>query len=1031
MISNFDAYLRLYKWAREHNLTITINDQNIVYRFDNLEFMISSLKNKQLDLILDNLSNNQNYTYKVNSKTIDLILKLLDDRYFRYINLFEKDDGKHLADYYKNSYDKDYANENNQSLVEKELISLINSLREHSLNSNNYNQDKTIDIFDEQTDIAIMKSDENIDTLYSYQEHEFELISRQAVTIIYTNNLEDSPIELYLKCSVRLINSLKSARIFTFKDLFKLSPFEISKIRNLGNKSFRELYKNLSDLSEQLNTKTLAQLYSIEVQIDTPTYFNLYLAKIRELYGDETGFRKKKINEYALSTRVTNSLFRAKVYTIDILTTKDWTFFSHLKNFGSKSFTELRNFLYKHFVVKMDNDDILIKNQSPSYLINYDFVHSIDEENAHYSFSQMVQDNTYDKMMDYDIEVVGDLISIDENHQIYQDRFVCNDYELYSILKVLTTPLEIQINLEFTQIINTLKPNHRDILLMRLQGFTLEKIGQKYQITRERVRQICVKIARKAKESIQYKNILKYLRIISDGVMYCTKTHLERILDDKIEPFIWFFEALFDYELDVLFLNVSAKKEILQEIEILDNVINLKYFQENYHFLKHFEVVKTYVRKKYHVLQMYAFKNKPTYVELYTIVLKDKFEYMRISDESELNRFREYYFELFGDKGIFNKTSRSITAILQRLPGIDMRGRGEYHFMETKLNDELVLRLKNTIKENKSISFRGLLGIYKAELIKYEITNQFQLHSIIKKNIPDLYTNRDYVSISNIVSIDINTSVSNFIKKQTSAFSFSDIRKAIPDITELLLSNHIEESREAITIYNKKYLPSFLLKLEDSDKLQLSNVINHCLDNDGIITSQRLYIEILGEQFGHVIKQNSIDNAHFSYKFVRYFFGNEYMFEHNCIFYYDQPAMTQLEFLIQKFLVYNKISIKELVDFSNRHFITVQNMKALLDTFYNRGYMRLDEDLIIKTKYLQFPASFIYQIESLIEESLVGDILSTDEIETYDNFPKISINWNKHIFAHLIKNYGDKFYVIDVGNQYNSLSYQFKEKENE
>jgi len=1032
MINNYEAYYKIYQWAKEHKLTISISNNILIYELFGLEFMASRIKNKQLDLVLIDLNNNQSYCYLVNSKTIDLIINLLDERYCKYLGLSKKE---HINPSEDSSIDSQLSSKENavdkfEYNIVNEFNEIVQSLSEGINDSQNSSDDKT----PKNEPLQINHTGENInqdyDDLSGLQNLDFELVFQKAKLKIHSSNLCDLPIELYMKSTVRLMNALKRSNIFTFRDLFRLDLNEISRIRNLGYKSFKELINNLNDFSNQLDTQLIEQPENIDIQTDNPTYFDQYLTKIREMYSDQPAFQSKMISEYPLSPRVINALRRGKIQTMEQLATKDWMFFLHLNNFGRKSFKELRSFLYDHFDLNLDSITLETSNQISSFLINHELIQNIDQENAHYSLSQLIHETTYNKIKAYDIELISDLISLDNGHSFFKDKIICNNYEFYEMLKVLDTPLETRINLEFTEIVNSLKPLFRDILLMRSQGYTLEKIGQKHQLTRERIRQICEKIVRKANTKKQFNDIIRYLKIISEGRMYCTKTQLESILSQNLQIFIWYFGDSYDRDLDTLFLNNTIRNEVYQEISNLDSTIILKDFQDDYEFLEHHKILKTYIMNKYNILKEYAFKHKPTLVELYTIVLKEKFEYMRISDEIALAKFREYYFELFGDQDIFSKTSRSITAILQRLPGIDMHGRGEYRFTETKFNANLILMLNETIEKHGTISFRGLFELHKGELVQSGVTNQFQLHTIIKKNLPGLYTNRDNVSNTQFIYIDIDTSIHNFIMNQNATFTYAEIKKAIPDITELQLFTHIEQFRDAISMFNRKYMPSYLLVLEE-ERVKLSTLIERILINEGIITSQRLYLEILGEHFNQVIKVNQIDNAHYAYQFVRYFLNNEYTFGYNCIFFYNQTPIKQLDYLVQKFIGYNKIAIKDIYSYSNRNFINIQNMKTLLDSFYERGYMRLDDDIIINSKLLQFPTQLIVQLEDLIKESIVGDYLSTDEIDTYEKFPKISIPWNQHLLAHLIKRYGERYYVFDIGNQWNSLSYQFKEKENE
>lgn len=1032
MITNFDSYMEIINWAKINNLSISAKNDKIIYTFNDDEFMSSTLVNNQLDISLNDLRGNKGHKYVVNTKTISLLLDLIDEQFDtlkilhkkRLLNpLYRKPNNETMNKFFDgNSEEFTQNNRDELALLVESLITYhdeIDSAKEEFAKKKD-----TLELINKKDDFII-------DNYYNRLGVNLESVITNVNAKVSSLGLENAPYELYMKNSVRLMNSLKRAGIFTFKDLLSLKPSQIVKIRNLGFKSFKELVYNLNQFSEQLEVIEITDNENFNIYTDTPAYFEKYLHKMREIYGNQPQFQNKKIIEYPLSVRVTNSLMSAGVMTMEILSTKDWFFFTRLSNFGRKSFKELRDFIYNTYDVTINHNSIIADTPKIPYKITPKLIGTIDLENANYSFAYMVHEHTFDKLKSYEVETVNDFLSLNDEHPLFLDKEICNDFELYNIITILSTPLETYIHLSYLEILNSLSSTHRDIILMRSQGLTLEAIGIKYNITRERVRQICSKVIRKANMKRQFDQIIHLLNIITYGTKYCKKNVLESVFGEYFLSFIWFFNDSYDVVFEALFLSNSVKDDVLNVVNEINETIYLKDFHDEFKSHEYFDLINNYIKNKYIVMKNFAFKNSPTYIDLYTITIKEKFEYMQISDETELSKFKQYYFELFGDENIFNKTSRSITAILQRLPGISMRGRGEYYFKENEINPDLLKAMHETIQTHKTISFRGLFNIYRDEFLKNGISNHFQLHTVVKKQLPSLYTNRDNVSIIEVLTIDIDSAISNYIGKEEGIFTFNSIKQSIPDVTELHLFSHVEQYRDAISIFNRKYIPCRLLKYSDDDKMALSDYIDHILIKEGIITSQRLYLEILGEHFSSLVSKNHIDNAHFAYQFTRFLLKDEYSFEFNCIYYKDQPSMKQLDFLLKRFINSNRILIKDIVTYANQNFISIQNMKALLDNFYESGFMRLDNEVIIKTKLIQVPKSFIVELENLIEDSLVGETLSTIDIETFERFPKVSIPWNEHLLAHLIKNHSEKYYVIDIGNQYNKLSYLFKENENE
>jgi hypothetical protein len=221
-------------------------------------------------------------------------------------------------------------------------------------------------------------------------------------------------------------------------------------------------------------------------------------------------------------------------------------------------------------------------------------------------------------------------------------------------------------------------------------------------------------------------------------------------------------------------------------------------------------------------------------------------------------------------------------------------------------------------------------------------------------------------------------------------------------------------------------MPTALLKLSLDDKHKILSKLQRLTKEGIVVTSQRIQIEILGHEFIHVLKDNQISNPHHAYQFIKHYFRDNFNFQNNCISDFSVEIKKPNNRIIDEFVTKTKFSIQELFDFSKINWINIGNAKALLEIFYENGFFRIDEQTIIQKEYIKFPEYLIHQSEDLIIENMMNDSFFTRYIETYQNFPAINIPWNKHLLAHLIKNYSSRLYVIEHGDSYNNIDYEFK-----
>jgi len=378
--------------------------------------------------------------------------------------------------------------------------------------------------------------------------------------------------------SVRTSNSLKNFNIIYLGELIQCQEKDLLSFNNFGQKSLNEINEKLSQYSLKLGTQNVkGEIGDYKIEKD-----NINQNTVPEKY-DTKYLRKFYVNifkEWPLSARTRNCFLNKGIEFVGDLISYSKNELLNTENFGRKSFNEIIPFLEKN---SLSLDTQLIG--WARYKLEK---RSQDREKELKNQEEELKRNPYNRVAK----------SILDNFK----KFI----EKYTSISTITIPenmpvqeLEKLIISDINEIFLLLNNRSREIIKAR-HGYlenckSLEEIGKKYSITRERVRQIEVKINRSliGLGFINKTSLLKYfLKFNSlsfhkifpqlDKNFTDTARGVENISGDKLTEFIEnycgvknkFFETpertLFDFEknrLENIFLEVESPIKLTNFIE--------------------------------------------------------------------------------------------------------------------------------------------------------------------------------------------------------------------------------------------------------------------------------------------------------------------------------------------------------------------------------------------------------------------------------------------------------------------------------
>lgn len=319
-----------------------------------------------------------------------------------------------------------------------------------------------------------------------------------------------------LKLSNRTYNALIKANITEVGMLLQLTERDISSIKNMGKKSVEELTNIIQDiiLVDELPNTQIA---------NTP---------IKTFIGDDgLVYKDIEICRLQLSNRSFNCLTNNNLSYYSQLQTMSEEDFFNIKNMGTKSVYEIIDKM-KTFQLELVNTnefhetdeqkvcreiikEILEKfNIPPIYDKLYDLIKRVSlKENMEIVYQELA-DRLYEQDDIYECLKKFIIMNIEENEVSETALFAqlpecLKKRELFhDFLQELIHQKLIQMNdrglyeiryhtiLEYANSLEDERASH--ILCMRLSGMTLEEAGNKYGLTRERIRQIEAKYIKKS-----------------------------------------------------------------------------------------------------------------------------------------------------------------------------------------------------------------------------------------------------------------------------------------------------------------------------------------------------------------------------------------------------------------------------------------------------------------------------------------------------------------------------------------------------
>ena len=318
-----------------------------------------------------------------------------------------------------------------------------------------------------------------------------------------------------------------------------------------------------------------------------------------------------------------------------------------------------------------------------------------------------------------------------------------------------------------------------DVVCRRAKGETLEEIGKKFSVTRERIRQIETKsVGKFIKHRNDAKKIFYFLHALTDGQSLLTLNDAKYFLEADAAEMLWFFVVKTNLSSDVFHFDeelnavVFADENKLDEKDLIKNlpeIMEEKIFEETITNLAHeknypVELIKIKLSKIYRHSGKFFHRGRLTLTFECGYVLRERFSNgYKIGDEISYRQFVRYLKEIFDEKPPVNQ--RAFESIIGRIGFLCDRGK-YIHPDLVHVSPEIMERVKNFIdgSERMAIFYKEIFETLKDFFIGTQITNHYLLQGAIKfYNLPYILR-KDYLTKSD--EIDMGKEFDSFVAER-------------------------------------------------------------------------------------------------------------------------------------------------------------------------------------------------------------------------------------------------------------------------
>lgn len=591
--------------------------------------------------------------------------------------------------------------------------------------------------------------------------------------------------------------------------------------------------------------------------------------------------------------------------------------------------------------------------------------------------------------------------------------------------------------------------NRNYIILVKRKAHTLREISNLFGITRERVRQIEEKYTKKLTQylsSIKGKEFMfSYILPMFRKIYYIKLANFEKIFGD-------FGYVLFNVLKDLDFAEIHYNKQYgTLNIGNYDWISDLEYHIEQFEDVLSFsetkekiEFVIAYFQYKgigfnyneildlfnYNYLKegLYLSRKKMSLTEKYTLIVKNHyFDGINVYSEREMKIFRNLYFESFLEKDILNRSTRAIRARIE--DSLECIDKGVFNIEERvpRISVGLIDKINNFIIEiEDNITWKNLYTKFKIQLLKENITSQFMLREILRRDKSRTYFVDRYI-LSKSGNINYLINAKTYCNEIDGVIDISEVSKLFPPLEKQALQFALYHDKNYIILFGNKALRKNKIKVQNDEFERILYLVTKLVNEGTIIRASKLF-DALTIKFDKFLERNFILNAHDVYNIISVMYVDEFS--------YRRPFMSEKQIIILSpterinNYVYSKntVEINEFKDFLNENDLRINSLFRFIVSLL-KDYAWYDLKTLIQWNKIHFSKSDLDNIRLILINLLcISDYLELSKLNMRGYFPELNVKWTKYLLFSIINNEIPELRIIYSTKQYLNTNFYLVKK---
>lgn len=608
------------------------------------------------------------------------------------------------------------------------------------------------------------------------------------------------------------------------------------------------------------------------------------------------------------------------------------------------------------------------------------------------------------------------------------DAFEC------SIVKRIIDMVNAPVLRRYLHAFESLPDAYRSILKSRAAGETLQEIGDRIGVSRERIRQI----AKKATKRLINWAILLGGSLLGGMRRFISFEELLEVFDEQVHAYVCSliyreytiikhlnFREKFDYfpqdvsvceQLEMMARDLIGDGiDFYEQIDVIEDELGARGLGE----LDSEDFMDFLLYSGYQFYGDFVAVGQKASLLIYYDAIDRYFPLDIKLDSKEDNDDMKKLRELVGKRypGFCQpENNRALTAMITRNPRIILSGPGTFRPISKVIYSISLLEEIRDYVENStlpSLYFFELFELFKGRLLaETNIDSHHLLHGMLKYMFPEAFSyKRDKISKLGKKHLSLDDRIIQLIRNLGRPATKDEIREAIPGIQNFTITNAVERVPGLIQWDNNRFNHIDNIRINDYAKNALHECLKSLTSSSGY-TSANLFYERIFDLYPQIVESNKIDNPDNLFYIASYYLNGEFRFNRKHITTLDFPVVELTLKNIARFFLGEKDSFtyQEFLELAKKHSWSAGSYYNTISSLES-DYVRVSEDQYVKRELLHVSFSDQLVIKTQLEElTRPSGYFAFFSMFDYQKYPEIGLEWNSYLLESIIR-------VFDVGHR--------------